>query len=622
MDLASEILSDTIAYMKYAKWLPGELRKETWEEVCHRNMNMHINKYAKNENLVEEIRDVYNNFVIPKKVLPSMRSMQYAGKSIELDPNRIYNCAYMPVDDMACFHEAMFLLLGGTGVGYSVQRHHVSKLPEIRKPNPNRTRKIVIEDSIMGWAEAIRKLFESYTGVLTQTPRFIYDGIRPKGSRLKTSGGKAPGPAPLRKCMVIIEGILQDMQNGDKLSTLQCHDIMCHIAESVVSGGNRRSALISLFSADDLEMIQSKLGEFERTNPQRYMANNSAVILRNKITRDYFKKLWNRIEMGGKGEPGIYFSHDKDWGTNPCCEIALRPYQFCNLTEINASTIKNQKDFEDRVVAATFLGTLQASYTDFHYLRDIWKTTTERDALLGVSMTGLSSNTLESLDIQHAVNIAKEENVRISNILGINTAARLTAIKPSGTASMVLGTSSGIHPWWNDYYIRRIRVKKNETIYKYLHEWHPELVVQDNEVLDGGIIEIPQKAPKGAITRHTEDTLSFLDRLRNLNIRWIQPGHTDGANTHNISATVYIKDNEWDLIGEWMWLNRHNYNGLAVLPHDGKSYNQPPNEDCSKQTYDKMMETLVKVDLSNIIELEDDSNFGQDPACAGGSCEI
>ena len=623
MDIASKILSHITAYMKYAKWIPELKRKETWEEMCERNMNMHLKKFGGIKHMEDEIRHVYENYVIPLKILPSMRSMQYAGKSIELDPNRIYNCAYMPIDSVECFHEAMFLLLGGTGVGFSVQRHHVRNLPEIRKPNPNRTRKIVIEDSIMGWAEAVRRLFQSYTGVLTQTPRFNYDNIRPKGARLKTSGGRAPGPQPLRKCLVIVEGILQQMEDGDQLTSLQCHDIICHIAESVMSGGNRRSALISLFSADDIEMCQCKPHEFWRTEPQRQMANNSAVILRNKIKRDYFKTLWKRIESNGTGEPGIYFSKDKDWGTNPCCEIALRPYQFCNLTEINAATIKNQKDYEDRVKAATFLGTLQASYTDFHYLRDIWKTTTERDALLGVSMTGLSSNKLESLDIAHTVWLAKEENARVADILGINHAARLTAVKPSGTASMVLGTSSGIHSWHSNYYIRRIRVDKTAPIFQHLFTYYPELVVQDEQISDGGIIEIPQKAPKGALTRHNESTISFLDRLRNLNMRWIQPGHTDGANTHNISATVYIKPDEWDLIGEWMWLNRHYYNGLAVYPEQDENVHlQPPFEDCTKEVYDKMLKTLVKIDLSKIVEEEDDANFGQDPACGGGQCDI
>ena len=623
MELSNKILSDITAYMKYAKYLPLEGRRETWEEVCNRNMEMHLKKFSdKGTSFAEEIVDIYQNYVIPKKILPSMRSMQFAGKPIEISPNRIYNCAYMPVDNIACFHEAMFLLLGGTGVGYSVQRHHVRELPDIRKPNPDRTRKIVIEDSIMGWADAVKELFRSYTGELTQTPRFIYDDIRPKGAPLKTSGGKAPGPVPLEKAIVNIKGILHEKEDNQKLTPLECHDIMCHIADAVLSGGIRRAALISLFSMDDEEMINSKSGQFWDNAPHRMRANNSAVILRHKIDRPTFKKVWNRIEKGGKGEPGIYFSNDKDWGTNPCCEIALRPYQFCNLTEINASNVKDQDDLNARVRAATFLGTLQASYTDFHYLREIWTTTTEKDALLGVSMTGLASNKVNHLDITGAVYMAKAENARVAEIIGINKAARLTCIKPSGTASCVIGSSSGIHAWHSPYYIRRVRVMKNEPIYNYLSIMHPELVTDDMWNTQGAIIEIPQKAPNGALVKELEDSFGFLERVKNATMRWVNPGHSEGQNTHNVSATVYIKDGDWNEVGEWMWLNRHFYNGLSCFPYDETAYDQPPFEGIKKKEYEKRMQSLKQVDLTQVIEDDDNTDFGNDPACGGGSCEI
>jgi len=630
MELSNKILSDITVYMKYAKWLPEENRKETWEEVCNRNMEMHLKKFADHDpEFLEEIKGIYANYVIPRKILPSMRSMQFAGKPIELSPNRVYNCAYMPVDDVACFHEAMFLLLGGTGVGYSVQKHHVRMLPEIRKPNPNRTRKIVIEDSIMGWADAVKELFRSYTGELTQTPRFIYDDIRPKGAILKTSGGKAPGPQPLRKCLVLIESMLQLKNDGEQLTTLECHDIMCHIADAVLAGGIRRAALISLFSMDDLEMTNCKAGlDWQQTQSQRFRANNSAVILRHKIKKPIFDMLWDRIRRGGQGEPGVYFSNDKDWGTNPCCEIALRPYQFCNLTEINASNVENQEDLDARVKAATFLGTLQASYTDFHYLRDIWQTTTEKDALLGVSMTGLASNATVGLDVTGTVHKAKAENTRVANIIGINEASRVTCIKPSGTASCVLGSSSGIHAWHAPHYIRRIRVNKMEPIYTYLKFNHPELVKDDVwDEVSGAVIEIPQKAPVGAVTssakdsNRNEDAFMFLERVRNATIHWVNPGHRDGQNTHNVSATVYIKEDQWDEIGEWMWSNRWFYNGMSCFP-EMQQYDQPPFETCTKETYEKMMQSLTNVDLSQVYEDDDNTDFGNDPACAGGACEI
>ena len=627
MELASKILSDITIYMKYSKWLPEALRKETWDEVVDRNMMMHLKKLEAmgidiNSQYYKEIMEVYNDFVRPFKILPSMRSMQYAGVAIEISPNSIYNCAYMPVDSAECFHEAMFILMNGTGLGYSVQRHHVRNLPEIRQPNKGRTRKIVIQDSIIGWADAVKELFRSYTGELTQCPRFIYDDIRPKGARLKTRGGRAPGPEPLRECMVKVENILRLKADGSQLSTLECHDIMCHLADAVTAGGNRRAALISLFSADDAHMMNCKAGQFWETNPQRQRANNSVVLLRHKVDKRFFNGIWTRIQSGGSGEPGLYLTNDKDWGTNPCCEIALRPYQFCNLTEINSSTVEDQEDLNARVRAATILGTMQATYTDFHYLRDIWQSTTEKDALLGVSMTGLASNRVMNLDITGSVYMAKQVNAEWAEKLGINPTARLSCVKPSGTASMVCGSSSGIHAWHDDYYIRRIRVGKNEAICGYLKENHPELIVDDEFNADGGIIEIPQKAPSQSLLLKDEDTFMFLERVKNTTIRWVNPGHNEGQNTHNVSATVYIKPDEWDEVGEWMWLNRHFYNGLACFPTNNTVYVQAPFESCSVRTYKKMMKSLKAVDLTQIIEYDDDTNFGNDPACGGGACEI
>jgi len=620
---ATEALSDITVYMKYAKYRPELKRKETWLEICQRNMDMHLDKFEHlDSDFLEEIEDVYANYVLPKKILPSMRSMHFAGKPIDISPNRIYNCAYMPINDIVCFSEAMFLLLGGTGVGYSVQRHHVEQLPEIRKPNYNRKRKIVIEDSIKGWADAVKELFRSYTGELTQAPRFIYDDIRPKGSLLKTSGGRAPGHEPLRKCLVIIEGLLSQKKDGDKLSTVEAHDILCHIADAVLSGGIRRAAMISLFSMDDKDMLHSKDFQFWTHSPQRARANNSAVILRHKIDKESFDGLWKEIERTGTGEPGLYFTNDKDWGTNPCCEIALRPYQFCNLTEVNVSDVESQEDLDARVKAATFLGTLQASYTDFHYLRNIWKTTTEKDALLGVSMTGLASNKVTHLDITGSVEIAKRENARVASILGINKASRLTCIKPSGTASCVLGTSSGIHAWHSPYYIRRIRVNGNEPIAQYLKNNNFSLLEDDKFNEGGYCITIPQKAPEGAITSKDENSLEFLERVKDASMRWVKPGHNNGQNTHNVSATVYINDGDWEAIGNWMWINRHFYNGLSCFPFDEKAYPQPPFEATDKKTYDTMMLSLSNLHLENIVEDSDNTDFGNNPACAGGACDI
>ena len=618
-DISTQILSDITVYMKYARYLPEHKRRETWDELVTRNMEMHLKKFPE---LQGEIKANYQ-FVYDKKVLPSMRSMQFAGKPIEISPNRIFNCAYAPVDDWRVFGEIMFLLLGGTGVGYSVQQHHVDELPEIRKPNANRTRRYLVNDSIEGWADAVKYLIRSYFFGGSRL-RFDYSDIRAKGARLVTSGGKAPGPQPLKECLVKVEGVLSEKEDGSRLSAIEVHDIVCHIADAVLAGGIRRAALISLFSADDKEMIACKSGNWWETNPQRGRANNSAVLLRHKVTKEFFLDLWKRVEASNAGEPGIYLSNDKDWGTNPCCEIGLRPFQFCNLTEVNVSNITGQNDLEQRVRAATFIGTLQAGYTDFHYLRPVWQRTTERDALIGVSMTGIASGRVlqDDISLTDAANVVKEENARVAQAIGINKAARTTCVKPAGTTSLTLGTSSGIHAWHNDYYIRRIRVGKNEPIYWHLSIHHPELVEDEYfRPHDTAVISVPQRAPEGSILRD-ESAFQLLRRVKKITKEWVNPGKRTGQNGHNVSATISLHENEWTDAGEWMWDNRHHYNGLSVLPFNGGTYQQAPFEDCSKEKFEAMLSTLENVDLTKIVEEDDNTDLKGEAACAGGACEI
>jgi len=636
MDISSSILSDITIYMKYAKYIPELKRRETWEEIVTRNKKMHQKKYPM---LKDEIEEVYK-YVYDKKVLPSMRSMQFAGKPIEISPNRIYNCSYLPIDDWRAFSEIMFLLLGGTGVGYSVQKHHVEKLPEIRKPNKDRSRRYLIGDSIEGWSDAIKILMKSYFDVsdkITSTPVFDFSDIRPKGARLITSGGKAPGPQPLKDCIHNIISILDHKNDGEKLTPLEVHDIICFIADAVLAGGIRRAALICLFSFDDIEMRSCKVGNWYELNPQRGRANNSAVMLRHKIKKEEFMELWEKIEASGSGEPGIFFTNDKDWGTNPCGEIGLRPFQFCNLTEINVSDVYTQEELNARAKAAAFIGTLQAGYTDFHYLRDIWKKNTEKEALIGVGMTGIASGTVLKLNIKEAAEIVLTENARVADIIGINHAARTTTVKPSGTSSLVLGCSSGIHGWHNDYYIRRIRVGKNESIYSYLASNHPELIEDEYfRPHEQAVISVPQKAPENAIFRY-EKPIKLLERVKRFNLEWVRAGHRSGQNTNNVSVTVSIKKeynkrdengiktiriNEWPIVGEWMWENKDSFNGISVLPYDGGTYIQQPFENCTEDTYNEMMKSLTKIDLTKVIELDDNTNLTGEVACAGGACEI
>ena len=615
MDVTQSILSDITTYMKYAKFRPEFNRRETWEELVTRNKEMHQLKFPQLKNEIEEAyKLVYN-----KKVLPSMRSLQFAGKPIELNNARIFNCSFLPIDDWRAFSEIMFLLLSGCGVGYSVQTHHVEQLPEIKVPTKHK--RYLIGDSIEGWADAVRMLCKAYFQG-APLPLFDFRDIRPKGAQLITVGGKAPGPEPLKECLFNLGKIFERKKNGDRLSSVEVHDMACHIADAVLSGGIRRAALISLFNLDDEEMLTCKFGNWWEENPQRGRANNSAVVMRHKIDEEEFFKLWKKIELSGSGEPGIYFSNDKDWGTNPCCEIALRSYQFCNLCEVNVSNVESQEDLNERVRVGAFIGTLQAAYTDFHYLRDIWQKTTEKDALLGVGMTGIGSGAILKYDLKKAADLAKEVNAEVAEKIGVNKAARVTTVKPSGTSSLVLGTASGIHAWHNDYYIRRIRVGKNEAIHSYLAVNHPELVEDDFfKPTIQAVISVPQKAPEGSILRN-ENVIDMLERVKRFNVQWVKKGHRKGANTNNVSATVSINEGEWEAVGKWMWENKETFNGLSVLPYFGGSYTQSPYEDCTKEQFEEMAQHLHSIDLSKVVEFSDETALMDQQACAGNQCEM
>jgi ribonucleoside-triphosphate reductase (thioredoxin) len=625
MNLSSQILSDIIAYMKYAKYIPENKRRELWEEIVDRDINMHIKKFPELEN---EIRYAFS-FVHDKKVLASMRSLQFSGKPIEVNPSRMYNCSALHIDHPDAFSETMFLLLSGTGVGASVQKHHIRKLPPIlgvlRPEGRQRKKRYLIGDSIEGWSDSIKVLIESYFYNKREID-FDFRDIRPKGSQLVTSGGKAPGPEPLRECLVkitsIFENAIAERGRACQLKPIEAHDILCHIADAVLSGGIRRSAMISLFSFNDSEMLESKFEAWWEENPQRALANNSAVILRSQIEEKEFFEFWKKIQASGSGEPGIFFSNSEEWMTNPCGEVSLRSNQFCNLVEINSSTLETQEDLEERARVASFIATLQASYTDFHYLRDVWKDTTEKEALIGVSLTGLAQKKLKDFDLSSAAGFVKKTNIKTAKKIGINPATRTTVVKPSGTSSIVLGTSSGIHAWYDSYYFRRIRVNKNEPIYQYLSIIHPELLEDDFfKPNTTSIIKIPQKAPEDAITR-TETAIDTLERVKHVYSEWIIPGHKKGLNKNNVSCTINVRDHEWEEVGNWMWENRDYYNGISVLPYDNGSYKQSPFESCTKEEYEEAMKHLTRVNLEGIVEDSDNTDLQGELACSGGNCEI
>jgi hypothetical protein len=746
MELEKEILSDLVIWAKYSRYAPELNRRETWPELVTRNKEMHLRKFPKMRPMIEKAYEL----VYDKKILPSMRSLQFGGKPIEVNNTRLFNCCFLSVDDYRAFSETMFLLLCGTGVGYSVQSFNIEKLPAIAKGT--KTRRYLIGDSIEGWADSIKVLMKGYLGLSATVPTFDFRAIRQKGERLITSGGVAPGPEPLKICLMHIQSVLDRKQDGDRLTSVECHDIMCFIADAVLSGGIRRSAMISLFDLDDEDMLTCKFGNWWELNPQRARANNSAILKRDSVSKEEFLGLWKKIELSNSGEPGFYFTNKEEMGTNPCCfagyeslltsdgyymfeelcgkdfvvidsngerkkgkvwktgakniitlylsnattinctpehvflsegesvkaedllgrkltsfeqgseptvinidfnedlepkdvydfnidgdnhwgvvngviahncEIALNPFQMCNLVEVNASDIKDQDDLNDRVYWASVIGTLQASYTDFHYLRPIWKETTEREALLGIGMTGIASGPVMKMNLQQAVNQAIYANDSVSSLIGINPAARITCVKPSGTSSLVLGTSSGIHAWHDEYYVRRMRIGKNEAMYTYLSIYHPEMLEDDVfKPQQQAVVSVPQSAPVGAITRNDENAIQFLERVKYFHEYWITPGHVRGDNTHNVSATVSMGQSEWPAVGEWLWENKSHFNGLSFLPKDLGTYVQTPFETITKEEYEQLVTNCHALDVAKIVEVSDKTNLMDQQACGGGNCEI
>ena len=718
-DLSIKILSELTAFSKYARFNEDLGRRETWEENVARVEDMHIRKFPQ---LKKEINTAFD-FVRRKEVVPSMRSMQFGGEAIEKMNIRIFNCSFIAIERPAIFSEIMVLLMAGTGVGYSVQHRHINKLPDIK--TPKRSKKYVIEDTIEGWADSLKALLKSYF-YGTQLPIFDYSQIRPKGSKLKTSGGKAPGPEPLRKCLDEIQSIFSIKNVGEKLRSIEVHDIVCHIADCILAGGIRRSATIALFDALDDEMLNCKgylsahmesdfifnkqtkqfvgdakhgnkivqvylskqeFDKFEKEgvlawywfHPQRARANNSSVFFRNNwlgkettkdkiisklkkefgitesaheslvysfnsfvneilpihcvndkyyddivhaTTQEQFMKVWKACEASGSGEPGVFWTDEPDYGTNPCGEISLKSAQTCNLSSVNVSTLRNQKDLEDRVASATLIGTLQATYDNFEYISENWQENQQEERLLGVSLTGICDIDYTQFDWKKAAEVSVKVNEEFAQKLNINKAARITCIKPEGTASCVMGTASGIHARHSKYYIRRVRYNRQEPIACYLMQNHPELVEEEEFNPLNIVVALPQKSPIESIVREQESAIDTLERVKFFNENWVTPGHIKGPNQHNVSCTISVRPNEWGKVGKWMWENRSVYSGIAALPYSDAMYKQAPFEECDEETYNSMMKNLKSIDLTKVIELEDNTNLLGELACAGGACEV
>lgn len=615
MNKSNKLLSDIVSFRTYAKHLPLLNRREALPETITRNMEMHIRKFP---HLEVEIRNAYLE-VYALGVMPSMRSLQFGGIAIEKNNVRQYNCAFVHAKYTRVFAEILYVLLCGTGAGYSVQKRHTSQLPSLRAPFRENTH--IIHDSIEGWADAVDALMNAYFhgGI---KPIFDYSKITEKGVRLETTGSKAPGPEPLRIALELVESKLKAVI-GRQLRPLEVSDIICILADCVLAGGIRRAALIALFDKDDEEMLTCKQGEWWVEHGYRARANNSAMLLRGETTREEFDRVANACIASKAGEPGFYWTDDLEMGANPCVEIGLNTNQFCNLTTVNMTGITDPAHFLRRVKAAAFIGTLQASYTFFPYLSEIWKQTTESEALIGVSFTGIADNPAISAELlQEASALVVATNKHYAAIIGINPSARCTCLKPEGSASCVLGSSSGIHSRHNEEYLRRIRMNSNDPLAIYLMEVIPELVETDFYGVNTVVVTIAQQSPKGAIIQSQESALQLFERVLFYTRNWVRPGHISGATTHNVSCTInYLDEEVVDLI-QALWDNRSEYAGVSLFPKDLGTYKQAPFENCNLETFEKFEKLVQNIDLTQVREEEDNTNRTAQVACAGGVCEI
>lgn len=616
MNLSNKLLSDLVIYRTYPKLLKHLSRKETFEETINRCLTMHLDKFPKLS------KDIMKSFslVHDRKVMPSMRSLQFGGEGVKKNNLRLFNCSYLPIDDVRAFGEIIFLLLSGCGVGFSVEQKNIKNLPSLKMPRQEGH--FVVQDSIAGWAQALDTLMEAYFFCRVR-PLFDFSNISPKGSLLNTTGAKAPGPKPLVDMLTHVESKLKNAV-GRKLASIEIHDIVCIISDCVIAGGVRRSALISFFDKTDNEMISSKTGTWWEKHPYRARSNNSVVLYRSDTTYEEFHFIYTKCKESKAGEPGIFWTDDEWQRSQPCAEISLLPNQMCNTTTFSVSDVVDKKDFLQRVYSATVLGSLQATYTDFPYVREKWKEVTEKGALLGVSFTGIGDNPklIKNEWLKEGAELVLEVNEKFAKKLGINLADRTTCNKPDGSSACVFGGPSGVHTRFSKpYYIRRIRISKNEALATYLSAVIPELVEDDKFAANTVVVSIPQESPPNSISREDESALSFFGRILDYNKYWIAPGHRVGNNKHNVSCTINVKDNEWDSLEQELWNSRYEYAAVSLLPFDGGTYQQAPFEVCDKEKFDNMSKLVTEIDLTKIMEIED-SNLIENWACGAGGCEI
>jgi len=615
-----------IATSRYARWIEEEGRRETWSETVDRFMENIVNPVDINDKDKKDIHDA----ILTLQVMPSMRALMTAGAAANRDNTCIYNCSYLPVDHPRAFDEAMFILLCGTGVGFSVERQSIQKLPIVPKDIDYVEDIIVVKDSKEGWAKALRKLISLlYTGDI---PKWDLSSIRPAGARLKTFGGRASGPEPLNDLFNFVISKFKGAA-GRKLNSVECHDIMCKIGEVVVVGGVRRSAMISLSNLSDDRMRHAKSGQWGKTERQRALANNS-VAYTEKPNMETFLREWTALVESKSGERGI-FSREaadkhverngrrdtgKEWGTNPCSEIILRPYQFCNLTEVVVRPTDTEKTLAKKIRLATILGTIQSTYTYLPYLRPIWRKNTEEERLLGVSLTGIMDNEITSKPTEKCLDslrsVAIQTNSETSEQLGIKPSAAITCVKPSGTVSQLVDSASGIHARHSDYYIRTVRGDNKDPLTKFLTDSGIPAEACVMKPDSTTVFSFPVKAPKGAVTRNDMTAIEQLELWKTYALHWCE---------HKPSVTITVREEEWMKVGAWVYDNFDICSGVSFLPHTDHTYAQAPYQECDKDTYFEALAAMPKsIDWSKLSEYEQEDNTSgsQTLACSGDSCEV
>ena len=632
-------VQDYILTGRYARYRKDVGRRETFQEAVYRVRDMHLRKYP------EAATDIEWAFqqVVDKRCLPSMRSLQFGGPAIEKNHARIYNCTFGICDRLDFFHQSLFLLMCGTGVGFSVEFEHVEKLPALSPTiDEGNVKHYTIPDTVEGWSNSLLELMTSYVeGHLIE---FNYSDIRPRGAMLNVSGGRAPGHVPLRRALERIRIIL-DGALGRQLKPIEAYDIVMHAADAVIAGGVRRSATICLFSPDDGEMMNAKRGNWFDENPQRGRSNNSVKLIRNETSKAQFMRIFAKQKEWG--EPGFYFADHLAHGSNPCCEIGLNPqldidgethtgWQFCNLTEINGAKLLSEEDFAIAVRAATIIGTCQAGYTDFPYLGNVSEELCRREALLGVSITGMMDQPEIALnpEIQRRMAaLAVEVNQEIAKKLSISSAARITCVKPAGTTSLLLGTASGIHPRHARRYFRRIQANKQDPVYDFFNSNNPhmceESVWSANKTDD--VITFCVEAPENAILRSEMKALDFLKHVHSTQQNWVLPGtarpESNPGLYHNVSNTITVRPDEWDAVSEYIWEHRGDFTGISMLHSTGdKVYQQAPHEEVlsaqDETRWNEIITNFKETDFTEMHEEEDTTDLQSEVACSGGACEL